>query len=815
MPSLHGTLPNPRTRLIGRVKEQAAARSALLDDTAPLLTLTGAGGVGKTRLALAIAHDVAPKFSNGVAWVDLAPVEDAQLVSDAVCSALGLAPRAEKPLADQLVRRLHTRQTLLLFDNCEHVLDEVAILASHLLARCPALQVLATSRSPLRIRGEQILTVSPLPLLPAPADATTMQLAANQAVRLFAERAQAVGAPLRPGRDDLEAAAEICRQVDGLPLAIELAAARTRSLPVTTLRDRLPCRLPMLDAGERDAPARQRTMRDTIAWSHNLLDADAQAMFRRLAVFAGGFTLEAAQFVTTDGEQDDVLPLLESLIDHHLVVPHRDRGRPCFTMLETIREYGLEQLARSHEAASLRSRHAAYVAYMVSSLDAFWAPFLANPGQILDRLEGEYPNLHAALAWSRSTGDAARVLEIAGQLRFFWQLRGHLREGRRWLEWALEEPVQATPGTRAAGQVALAGILYQQFEFSEALHLCDESIRLFQRTGDLAGVAHAAECALPAAINSGQIDRATTYLGLIDAALADLGNLPWVDRLSSHLATHRGLIAMYQHGPIEAHRVYAELVDAQDTLARESEEATSYACWPLHRLGVVEVILDQPAAGLAHLQAAIRHAWKAGEHAGVAASVMSVAGILARYGRWQEAAHLFGAAESICEQAGYRFWTDFWPWERAYGLPEPWQQADVSLGNLQWLRDIVLAEKPATLPPLPDAAAAASRWAAGRRLPIADAVARALSVNLDDSPTSDAAGPADSRAVPGQCTLSSRERDVLVLLCQRWTDPQIAEHLFLSPRTVESHVASILRKLDVTNRRDAVAEASRRGLVHA
>ncbi len=289
------TLPVPRTRLIGRETERARAHSLLLNEAVPLLTLTGPGGAGKTRLALAIAHDMAAEFADGAIWVELAPLADPSLVPATVARALGIIPVAGLPLAEQLVRELRSRQTLLLLDNCEHLLQAASDVAISLLLACPAVQIVATSRAPLHLRVEQDLSVEPFPL-PA-VDARADVLSANEAVRLFVERAHAVA----PGFVLTEAHAStvvaICRELDGLPLAIELAAARMKLLSPNALLAQMGDRLHLLRGGPRDLPARQRTIRETIAWSYDLLGEAEQAVFRRLSVFAGGFTLEAAEWV--------------------------------------------------------------------------------------------------------------------------------------------------------------------------------------------------------------------------------------------------------------------------------------------------------------------------------------------------------------------------------------------------------------------------------------------------------------------------------------------------------------------------------------
>ena len=805
---LPGSFPIPRTRLIGRETERATARTRLLDQVAPLLTLTGPGGSGKTRLALAVTQDVADRFADGVAWVDLAPLTDPATVPVALAAALRLRLSMEIPTEEQLRHHLRSRQSLLLLDNCEHLLAPVADLVASLLAHCPALQVLATSRAPLRIRGEHVLTVPPLPLPPSRNQGTTMQLAANPAVRLFVERAEALEAPPITGRDDLEVVAEICRQVDGLPLAIELAAARVRLLPLAALRDRLRLRLPVLEAGPRDAPDRQRTMRDTIAWSYDLLDPPQQALFRRLTVFAGGFTLEAAQFVAATDDHPDVLPLLEQLVEHHVIRSPSDAD-PRYAMFETIREFGLERLAESGAEPETRRRHVAYFLQLVEQLGAFWAPYVPNAQQILDRLEAEYANLRAALSWLRDAGDIAHLLELAGALYYFWQLRGHIREGQGWLEWGLRHASDVPPRARAAAQLALAGILYQQAEFARTLELCDESIGAFAAADDAMGVVLACRCAIPAAINSGQLDRAASYVERALATLATVGNEPWLARLAGDVEFQRGTIALNAGQFAVAERLLTETVAAQRTLAQESGVEHAYACWPLQILGMTYSAMGQHQQALPRYQAALEHARRYQEHPCVVAAVAGVARILAVEGRWQEAAQLFGAAEAFCDQRGYPFRDITWQYQRALGLPEPWERDDEPFSSYAAIRAAVVASGAAAFPPLPDPTGAAAHWAAGRGVPIEDAVGYALAVDLAVAPTDfpTVAGAAAKRS------LSAREQDVLVLLCQRLTDPQIAQRLFLSPRTVESHVASILRKLDVTDRREAAAAAARLGLV--
>jgi predicted ATPase/class 3 adenylate cyclase len=481
-------LPAQPTALIGREPELAALRDMLVAPESRQVTLVGPGGVGKTRIALQAAVESLEAFPDGVWWVPLAAVSDPGLVAQAIAAPLGVREVAGESLLETLGEHLRTRRLLLLLDNLEQVVDAGPLLAD-LLTTAPQLQILATSRAPLGILAEREFSVAPLPL-PARGRASAEATLASPAVRLFVERAQAVKPEFALDVDNADDVAAICRRLDGLPLAIELAAARIRILPPRQLLARLDCRLKLLTGGSRDLPPRQQTLRAAIAWSYDLLDEAEQSLFACLAIFAGGCTLEAAERIGegTGTTALDVLDGLDSLVQKSLLRQEDGAdGEVRFSMLETIREYGRERLDASGDAETVAHAHAGFYVSLAEEAE----PQLTGPqqGEWLDRLETEHDNLRAALDWLAHPGEEETQLRLAAALWRFWWMRGYLSEGRRWLNRILTA-ADGLPAAARAKALSGAGILAEaQGDYEHATVLHEQALALSRQIGDRRGIA--------------------------------------------------------------------------------------------------------------------------------------------------------------------------------------------------------------------------------------------------------------------------------------------------------------------------------------
>src|SRR6266487_2461547 len=488
-------LPVPRSRLIDREQERAQAQALLQREDVGLVTLTGPGGVGKTRLAVQVAADLVPQFTDGVAFISLASLKDPTLVVPTVARGLGVSQTGDDSLEERLLAYLRPRQVLLVLDNAEQLVS-AAPLAAQALELAPRLKLLVTSREPLRVRDEQIVPVPPL-ALPDPAHIPDIaHLVQVPAVALFVERAREVKPDFALTSENAATIVEICQRLDGLPLALELAAAVLSLLSPAALLARLERRLPLLTRGARDLPERQQTLRSTIAWSYDLLVEGEQQLFRLLSVFAGGFTLEAAQAVClpdADGtsspvQTDDdgaVLEQLGHLLDKSLVQTQQGTGgEPRFSMLETIREYATEQLAASGEEATVQERHTHYFLRLSEEMEPHWS---SPEGDLwLEQMEREDANLRAALAWSKANQDGVEIgLRLAGALYYYWFLLGSLREGRAWLEEMLAR-TGSSERSAARGRALLgAGLLAWAEDDLEAASLrAEEALSIGREAQD-------------------------------------------------------------------------------------------------------------------------------------------------------------------------------------------------------------------------------------------------------------------------------------------------------------------------------------------
>ncbi|MFN8591259.1 MAG: LuxR C-terminal-related transcriptional regulator [Thermomicrobiales bacterium] len=778
--SVLGSLPVLRGRLIGREETIATSLHLLLDEAVPLLTLSGPGGVGKTSLALAVAREAARQFADGVIWVDLAPIADPDLVTTAVVTSLALPASAGQALDEVIAVHLRTRQALLLIDNCEHLLAAAADLVAMLLPICPAVQVLATSRSPLRVRGEHVLPVDPL-ALPAASAAGWADVASADAVQLFVQRARAVRPGFTVNEGNAAAVAALSRALDGLPLAIELAAARSSLFPPEELLARMGDRFGLLRGGPRDLPMRQRTLWHAIAWSYDLLPSAAQTMFRFLAVFAGGFTLPAAQAVAPAAglDPDAIVEILQILVDHGLVRSMDSLGHARWTMLETVREFAWQALGETSETDRARDAHAdVFVALVDDAEPRIHGPAARHWQAILDV---ERDNIRTALVWLEAQRDGERMLRLA-IIGDHWLARGQVPEARSWLERALR--LEGSPLARQHALFWGSVIAGLQGDGEQAESWANEGLILCDRSGD------------------------RRFEGRLLYALAQTawvsGDLP--------LAIARGehAVARLRHADDPVWLAYA-LGDLGTALVRQGQVETGTQVFEeglaLHRslgnasgMGIqshdMAAALRSSGAGAAirYYRESLRLVWELGNTMWLAEPLAGIAHLAAQTGNPVWAARLLGTAERLREQSGADTRT---PEQRAALVhAENWVRH--ALGD-----DAFIAERDA-----------------GRAIPTDQAIVEALALsaawadreNWPDGPLSvdDAVSLSPLAAESG---LTRREREVLRLLCQRLTDPEIAAHLYISPRTAGHHVSSILAKLAVSSRREAAAAAVRLGLI--
>jgi non-specific serine/threonine protein kinase len=486
-------LPRQLTSFIGREGEMTRVKAAL--EASPLVTLTGAGGVGKTRLALQMALDLLPGLPDGAWLVDLAPLSDSERVPHAVAAALGIREHPGRAVADVLLEFLRSKALLLLLDNCEHLLGAAAALADQLLRECPRLRILATSREGFGVSGETLQVIAPLAVPPSEATLSLDQVLRFEAVRLFASRAIDLSPGFTVTERNAGAVAEICRRLDGIPLALELAAGRIRAMTVEEIAGRLDDRFRLLTGGSRTALPRHQTLRGVLDWSHQLLSDAERVLLRRLSVFAGGFTLDAAEHVCVGQglEAGEMLDLLIQLVGRSLAVFEDTERRTGYRLLETIRQYAQERLLEAGETDQVRAAHLAYFrALAEQSEDALHGP---TQREWLDRLDAEPDNLEAALQWSLEPPQRPERVEagarLAGSVWWYWLMRDQLTYGRQWLETLLAAGSGISPAARAKCLMGLGAYAWRLDDYRQAWEALDEGLTLGRQLGDgrLAGYA--------------------------------------------------------------------------------------------------------------------------------------------------------------------------------------------------------------------------------------------------------------------------------------------------------------------------------------
>jgi predicted ATPase len=639
---LETNLPMQLTTLVGREAEIAHVSTLIEREGARLVTLTGPGGTGKTRLALAVAAEALDAFPDGVWFVDLAPLTDPALVVPGIAAVLGVREMGGQALLQTVVAFLASKRLLLVLDNFEQVLDAAPQVADLLMA-CPQLSILVTSREPLQVRAEQQVPVAPLTLPPAEMVLPLSELARVPAIALFVQRARAILPDFALSEDNAADIVAICQRLDGLPLAIELAAARIRLLPPHALLERLERSLPVLTGGPRDAPARQRTLRDAIAWSHDLLEGDEPILFRRLSVFSGGWTLEAAEAVVGDDGALDVFTGITALADKSLVRPLATTGPdPRFGMLETIREFGLDQLTAAGEIDATRRRHADYLVTFSEALSA--ELFQATEPELLDRLAAERDNIRAALVWLDQQGDEETMIRLAAGLGWFWFVRGFGTEGISWLERA-RAPRSAVAGPIRAAALNWASVLtLPRKDHAAATELAALSVRLLRENGD--------ESASLAMALLGQ-GRSTAYSGDRDTGVALLEEaLALARRLNHPLLIGAALDSLAEFAFLagDLERATTLVTEALDLQRRHRPLwGTSFSLAMLGEIALARA--DLPAAA-AYYGESMALARVMGDATFLSAGLAAIGTIAADLGEVEQAARLMGAAERMYQVAG-------------------------------------------------------------------------------------------------------------------------------------------------------------------
>ena len=680
-----GQLPVRLTPLVGRESE--------LDDVVQsmhrnrLITLTGPGGTGKTRLALAAARTAETSFPGGACWVALAQIDDPAIAGQAVATQLGVPDTPGQDPIEAIAKHVADHPVLVVLDNCEHLAEAAARLAEYLLAACPALVMLATSREALGVEGELSWQVPPLSLPEVESAPTASALASYDAVKLFEQRAQLVRPSFRVTDDNAAAVLTICQRLDGLPLAIELAAARMRILSSTQLAERMDDIFTVLVGGARSAPPRHQALRATLDWSYDLLATDERAAFRRLATFFGGFTLHAAERIAAGGDirPDAMLELLTRLADKSLLRVEHTRGESRYFLLATVRDYARERLTEAAESDQARRAHLQYFTELVQDATARIEQVEAAPGRLeleLDRLDAELPNLRRAFEFAQESGDPVAPLQIAGPLDRYAYLRGRYHEVRQWMDAAVTSCPDAPAGLRAKALLGGGRLALLQCDYAPAVRRLEAALRLYRELGDPRGIASSLQVLGSVAREQGRYARAVELhaesLAIAEAA-ADrwavasahgyLAFASWLQRdfgraaeeAGTALAKFRelgdvegaawslislGTVARYQ-GDVER----ASVLLAESLALSEGIGFREGIAWSVEQLGLLAAVDGDPAAisllrRSLELHSELRDRWR------MSSVLEDLATIAVAQGNAPQAARLLGAAETLREAIG-------------------------------------------------------------------------------------------------------------------------------------------------------------------
>ncbi len=689
-------LPAQVTPLIGREKELADIAQLLNRETTRLVTLTGPGGTGKTRLSLQVAADLLEKYSSGVYFVDLSTIANPDLVTFSIAHTLGLQDTGEGAPDERLKAHLRDQQLLLVLDNFEQV-TQAASSVSELLRACPGLKMLITSRIPLRLRGEHEYEVPPLSVPDLNRLPPWEQLTSYDAVCLFVERAQAAKAGFQVTPGNAPAIAEICLRLDGLPLAVELAAARVKLLPPESMLPRLQSRLKLLTGGAVDLPPRQRTLRAAITWSYDLLVPSEQLVFRRLSIFPGGFTLESAERVcnATNDLELDMLDGIESLLGKSLLRQDaQGPDGPRFSQLQTIREFALEQLSASGELEALTRQHAEYYVSLVESAESK----LSGPEQApwMARLSAELDNIRAAIAWSFENALVEPAARISGSLwRFMWT-QGYVSEGRQWLETSLAQRESLPPDVHGRVLHGAGVLAHEQGDCEQSKVFFQEGLALWRELGHKHGIATALNSLGMVAYHEEDYDAAAEHYEGSLAICTELDDKHGISVALNNLGSINHSLGNYDR----ATALYEQSLDLERELGDQQGIAAA-----LNNLAEVALDNEDYARAARLYNESLAFCRELGDRQGIAVCLEGLAGVVGGQGQIARAARLFGAAAALRQEIGSLL-------QPAY-LPKYEQQIDAlrsKLDETQW----------------------SSAWTGGQAMTLEQAIAYALEAGPHD-----------------------------------------------------------------------------------